>query len=198
MTEQMAPTTRGDPRRILDVVAELLEERGYDGWALSDVAERARASMTTIYKHYPSRDDLIVAALERWMSEHTYRAFPEVDTRQPIFVTLRTVLRTVFEPWQEHPAMLQVFIRAATNPSGRDRLAEQGYAAIRPTLKAYQTRVDPAFSDGLRLILTNFLEGMLFKCLRGEVSVAEILPSIEECLFWLEKASPDDDAGGVP
>jgi AcrR family transcriptional regulator len=68
---------RSDPEDILDEVIGLLEERGYDGWQLRDVAERAHASLSTIYKHFPSREELIVAAVERWMNEHVYQTIQD-------------------------------------------------------------------------------------------------------------------------
>ena len=46
---------------------------GFDKWQLRDVAEIAKVSLATIYKHFPSRDDLIVATVERWMDEHVYK-----------------------------------------------------------------------------------------------------------------------------
>ncbi len=55
---------------ILDVVAEQLSSAGYDGLQLRNVARAARVSLSTVYKHFPSRDDLVIAAVERWMAEN--------------------------------------------------------------------------------------------------------------------------------
>ena len=43
--------------RILDIVVEILETEGYDAVQLREVARRARASLATIYKRYPTRDE---------------------------------------------------------------------------------------------------------------------------------------------
>ena len=104
---------RTDPAVILDAVAALLESNGYDGWQLDDVAENARVSLATIYKHFPSRGELIVAALERWMEIHAYGPIESRRPGEPLFDALIRMLRTIFEPWEKHPQMLDALMRAA-------------------------------------------------------------------------------------
>ncbi|BEK87505.1 TetR/AcrR family transcriptional regulator [Nocardia seriolae] len=58
--------------RILHEVRTLLESDGYDAVQLREVARRARVSLTTIYKLFPTRDELLISAIERWMEENTY------------------------------------------------------------------------------------------------------------------------------
>ena len=70
MADGAAVRSEGD--RILDVVVDVLEHEGYDAVQLRVVARRARTSLATIYKRYPTRDDLILAALEYWMERHRY------------------------------------------------------------------------------------------------------------------------------
>ena len=51
---------------IIDATSQLLTEEGYNGLTLSKVAARARASKSTIYRRWPTKEHLIVAAFERW------------------------------------------------------------------------------------------------------------------------------------
>src|SRR2546421_9589672 len=92
--------------RILDIVVELLETEGYDAVQLREVARRARVSLATIYKRYANRDELIVAALERWMTENRYAGLVTQthDADASLHAGLMRVLRTIFEPWERHPA----------------------------------------------------------------------------------------------
>jgi AcrR family transcriptional regulator len=48
---------------ILSHVWELLQEVGYDGLRMSDVAERAGVGLATIYRRWPTKRDLVHAAL---------------------------------------------------------------------------------------------------------------------------------------
>jgi AcrR family transcriptional regulator len=71
-THDMAETPRARRGRplssersdhILTHVWELLQEVGYDGLRMSDVAERAGVGLATIYRRWPTKRDLVYAAL---------------------------------------------------------------------------------------------------------------------------------------
>jgi TetR/AcrR family transcriptional regulator, cholesterol catabolism regulator len=99
--------------RILDIVVELLETEGYDAVQLREVARRARTSLATIYKRYGTRDELILAALNCWMEENRYSGLTKPhDPDETLYDGLMRVLRTIFEPWERHPAMLTAYFRA--------------------------------------------------------------------------------------
>ncbi len=49
---------------ILSRARELMEERGYDGVTMRDLAERSGVALKTLYDIYGSKDDLLVKAIE--------------------------------------------------------------------------------------------------------------------------------------
>jgi len=53
---------RGD--LILSVALQLLGERGYAGLTIDDIVARARVSKTTIYRRWPTKEELVVAAFD--------------------------------------------------------------------------------------------------------------------------------------
>jgi AcrR family transcriptional regulator len=53
--------------RVLDVAEALFAERGYQGTALRDVAERVGLRIPSLYNHFASKDSLYAAVLERGM-----------------------------------------------------------------------------------------------------------------------------------
>ncbi|WP_324195778.1 TetR/AcrR family transcriptional regulator [Nocardia abscessus] len=57
---------RDDEREgeILEVVASLLAERGYEGVTFEEVARRAGSSKATLYRRWKSKRDMVVAALK--------------------------------------------------------------------------------------------------------------------------------------
>jgi AcrR family transcriptional regulator len=64
----------GDVReRILETAYELFSRRGIRGVGVDEVIERAGVAKATLYRHFPSKDDLVVAFLElreqRWTRE---------------------------------------------------------------------------------------------------------------------------------
>ena len=66
------PASRGRPRSleseeaILEATGKLLSSEGYLGLTVSKVAARARASKSTIYRRWPTKEHLVMAAFDRW------------------------------------------------------------------------------------------------------------------------------------
>ena len=67
MTEE--PGTSVDPRvartraAVLGAAIDLLAERGYAGFSVEGVVERTGVAKTTLYRHWPTRDDLLAAVI---------------------------------------------------------------------------------------------------------------------------------------
>lgn len=84
MADQDAPrrSGRGRPRdpetdsKITRAAAELLLLRGFDKTTVDEVAARAGVGKATVYRRWPSKEDLAVAAMETLYSAE----FPEPDT----------------------------------------------------------------------------------------------------------------------
>jgi AcrR family transcriptional regulator len=51
--------------RILDSSYELFSQRGIQGVGVDEVIETAGVAKATLYRHFPSKDDLVIAFLER-------------------------------------------------------------------------------------------------------------------------------------
>lgn len=59
------PRSQESEEAILKATMELLAEGGYSILTLDKIAARARASKTTIYRRWPSKEHLVIAALDR-------------------------------------------------------------------------------------------------------------------------------------
>jgi AcrR family transcriptional regulator len=65
------PCHRGRPRdgridlEITSAALAALADHGFDRFTVEDVAHRAGVAKTTVYRRFPTRDDLILGALER-------------------------------------------------------------------------------------------------------------------------------------
>ena len=52
-------------QEILDVAAELLQTRSFSAFSYQDISDRIGVSKATLHHHFPSKDDLGVALVER-------------------------------------------------------------------------------------------------------------------------------------
>jgi len=183
-----AEVMTGDP--ILGVVVDILETDGYDAVQLREVAKRARMSLTTIYKRYPTRDALILAALERWMDENRYAALATQthDPGESVYDGLMRVFRTIFEPWERHPDMLRAYFRARSAPGGQ-RLVSRGLDAVIPATMAVLGDAEPDLVEDLPAIVSNLAYGLVARFSAGEIDITEILPTLDRALFRLTASS---------
>src|SRR3954447_22101635 len=110
---------RGRPRdpetdsRITTAAAELMLERGFHPTTRDDVAARAGVGKATVYRRWPSKEDLAVAAMETLYTAE----FPEPDTgaiESDLAASYRAVLMFVNTP--EGAA----FLRTSITESVRD------------------------------------------------------------------------------
>jgi AcrR family transcriptional regulator len=177
-------TDESDP--ILDVVVEILETEGYEAVQLREVAKRARTSLTTIYKRFPTRDNLILAALQRWMDENRYAglASQTPEPGQSVYDGLMRVFRTIFEPWERHPDMLRAYFRARSAPGGQE-LVSHGLDAVVPAAMAVLTNAEPDLVEELPPIVSNLAYGLVARFAAGEIPITDILPTLDRALFRL-------------
>ncbi|WP_319945270.1 TetR family transcriptional regulator [Nocardia macrotermitis] len=172
--------------RICRAVIELLETEGYETMLLRDVARHARVSLTKIYKLYGSREELILAALDWWLEQERYAAL-EVRVPEPdeiLYARLMRVLRAIFEPWEQHPALLTAYFRARSAPGG-EQLMQRGLDAVVPPAMAALDGVDPEFVQDLNTIVSSLVYGLLGRFAGGEIEVGEIVPAIDRTVYWL-------------
>ena len=65
----VAPAERSARDRILDTVSQLFYRDGYHAVGIDTIVERSGVAKMTLYRHFPSKDDLIAAYLERANAE---------------------------------------------------------------------------------------------------------------------------------
>jgi AcrR family transcriptional regulator len=172
--------------RILATVVEILESDGYDAVQLREVARRGRMSLATIYKHYANRDDMILAALRKWLQENRYRHVAHLahHVDDSLYDTLMRLLRTIFEPWEQHPAMLVAFYRARSSPGG-DGLLHQGLDIVVPAAMEIFDGVDDEFVADFDAAISSLVYGLLGRFAIGEIEITDIMPTIDRTVFWL-------------
>ncbi|MHA7652704.1 TetR family transcriptional regulator [Mycobacterium sp. ML4] len=171
---------------ILDVVVEILETEGYEAVQLREVAKRARTSLATIYKLFPTRDALILAALQRWMDENRYAGLTSYTrgSTESIYDGLSRLFRTIFEPWERHPDMLRAYFRARSAPGGQ-QLVSRGLDAVVPAAMAVLADAEPDLIEEVPPIVSNLAYGLVARFAAGEIPITEILPTLDRALFRL-------------
>jgi AcrR family transcriptional regulator len=164
----LAPAARGRPRdtgvdeRILASTFRQLVEVGYAGLSIESVASDAGVAKTTIYRRYPTKRDLVVAALR----ESTPFPAPSLDlpAREALEAFVRGAVSVLIESGafrvlgsllvedQRHPGLLDVF---------RQRILDPRRAMVETMLRRGIERGELR-SDVDPLIVTEMIAGAVF------------------------------------
>jgi TetR/AcrR family transcriptional regulator, cholesterol catabolism regulator len=169
---------------IISVVLDLLESEGYDAVQVRAVARHARVSLATIYKLFGTRDELIVEAIERWLDANAYAELTMPDPGESPYETMVRVLRTVFEPWELHPRMLEAYHRAVTSPGG-DRLVRHGMTIVEPIVRAALPDAEPEYLRDVEMIHGHVVRAVIARFAGGEIGISDVMPLLERTLFRL-------------
>ena len=111
--------TRAMRQRLLEATVDLLVERGWSGTSTTLVSKRAGVSRGAQLHHFPTKNDLVLAAVEH-LSEVRGRELAEAGTNLP---TGRRRTRAVLEMLAEHftspvfTAALELWVAARTDPA---------------------------------------------------------------------------------
>lgn len=103
---------------LLDATIESLVELGYGRTSTTEIARRAGVSRGAQVHHYPTKADLVVAAVERVYARQEAefaRCFAELSAGE------RTLERAIDELWsifggEVYPAALELVVAARTDP----------------------------------------------------------------------------------
>ncbi|MCL2516273.1 MAG: TetR/AcrR family transcriptional regulator [Microbacteriaceae bacterium] len=135
----MTATTRRGPyrsgierrRQIVETAWEVFARRGYGGASLREIAGVVGVTPAAINRHFGSKEELLIAVLERWGADTAALA-----TRVEMGQGLRyfAVLPRLMQYHVEHPGLIELFLTLcteATDPThpGRAWVAER-YATI--------------------------------------------------------------------
>jgi len=112
------PAVTQTSERILDEAERLIATRGVFGFALRDIADPLRVRVPAIYKHYESRDDVLVAVARRFVAllskQFSYDAAALSHPKQ----TLQTVIEEFARFHLTHPAYVRLSLIDFATPDG--------------------------------------------------------------------------------
>jgi AcrR family transcriptional regulator len=126
LREQHAEATR---ERILGAVAELLERGEAEELTMPDVAEASGVSLRTVYRYYPTREQLLEAA-GRWIGDELLR-HPYPRTLNEVSELFRVGCRD----FDERPGLVRALSLSQLGQSVRGYRRRERLDAIRRVLR---------------------------------------------------------------
>jgi AcrR family transcriptional regulator len=103
-------------QRILDEAERLIAVKGVYGFTLRDIAVPLGVQVPAIYKHYKSRDDVMIEVSRRFITllSVQFQLLPEA----PPAIALRAALDAFVEFMMKHPAYVRLALVDFATPGG--------------------------------------------------------------------------------
>jgi AcrR family transcriptional regulator len=169
-------------RRMMEAIAELTAEGGYEATKIADIVRRAAVARKTLYDNFDGKEDLFLSAIDATMAEMrelVEAACAEADSREGgIVAGIEAVLDFV----AEHPSASRMcMVEAISATPSSARLYE---AAVRDFVELFR-RNAPEGSDLPETIEESLVGGVAWilqlQIRRGEAErAAELLPELSQ------------------
>lgn len=189
-------------KRILAAAAELFAERGYAGAATSEIAKRAGVAEGTIFRHYKTKKDLLLAVVapvfrkilaprllaeivEIW--QHPYENFGDL---------LRAILYNRLDFVKTHIGLLRIVLQEVPfhddlREQVKETLGVLLYPSIAAGIERYQAKgqiLDLPTNTVLRFIVSNLLSYFLTRFFLFPESAWNDDKDIEEIILLVTRA----------
>lgn len=171
----LPPHQRARWARLVEAAGDLLDSADYDAIQVRDVAGRAGMALGTVYRYFPSKEQLYAVVLREWSArdEGTYAA--PADPAGPPGERLRARLHHSIDQFEANPTYLrlQIFLQQSADPVVR-RVFDQFSVQV---VESYRARIDdlPAKDrDDVVVMASGLLVHQLGLFAQGRQPVGEV------------------------
>jgi AcrR family transcriptional regulator len=121
--------------RILEAAVQLFADQGFRGTSTRDISRMAGVTDTSLFRHFPHKEDLFWAAVESRLQR--------IQVRQE----LQTGLAQGAHPEIVVPLIVELLVRVVAGQPELIRLLNVGYLELRPRMeRVYHERLAPLFA----------------------------------------------------
>lgn len=146
-TSVQVPATGTRRDEILSTATELFAEQGYHGVGMRAIAEAVGIRVSSLYHHFPSKDDLLAAITSEYAHSFITTHLPILEGEDPPSQRLRTCLRDQILYFAEHRLQRMVGLRELSTLAV---VRPAVYAEVRDDLRSYQYAIDRTIEEGAK------------------------------------------------
>jgi AcrR family transcriptional regulator len=169
-------------RRMMDAIAELTSESGYEATKIADIVRRAAVARKTLYDNFDGKEDLFLSAINATTTEMRERVEDACEQASTTEAGIVAGLEALLEYVAENPAAARMFmVEAISATPSSARLYE---AAVRDFVELFRKSA-PVGADLPETIEESLVGGVAWivqlQIRRGEAEqAAELLPELSQ------------------
>lgn len=169
-------------RRMMDAVAELTAEQGYEATKIADIVRRAAVARKTLYDNFDGKEDLFLSAVDTTLSEMRVVVEEACERTSSFEDQIVTGLEALLDFIAEHPAASRMCtVEAISATPSSARLYDAGMRDFVELLRKSAPEeadlpqtMEESLAGGVAWILQQQIR-------RGEAeSAAELLPELSQ------------------
>ncbi|MPZ23626.1 MAG: TetR family transcriptional regulator [Dehalococcoidia bacterium] len=132
--------------RILDAAIRVFSRRGYHDSTVDEIAIESETSKGGFYFHFPNKQAIFLALLDRMAAMLRSRAEKAIDSQLDPISKADSALRVAFETFADHPRLTRLFLVESMG-TGRD-FHERLAAARSSFAELIEKHLDEAVAQG--------------------------------------------------
>ena len=179
MTATLTPRQQERRDAVVRAAVDLVAEKGVDELQMRAVCERSGVALATVYRYFPSKDQLAAVAFLEWAStleSSVAIQLPEGDPADRLVDVLRRGIR----PFRRQPNFAQLMIFVS---SSRDPLASETYLRLGTIIRGTMARAIPDVDEDVRERVLQAIGSIWYHCtvewVAGRIDVDEALRRVE-------------------
>jgi len=164
-------------QRILDAAAQVFAVKGYHGTLVDEIAAEAETSKGGVYFHFPNKQAIFLALLDRLADILRERVESVVATRSSPIERAEAALRVVLETFGSHRRLTRLFMVEALGAG--------------PEFNARMIQIRATFADIIRVHLDDAVEQRAIPPLDTATAATAWFGAINEVVtHWALSQSP--------
>ena len=176
LRDRQTATTRAE---ILDVAFEMLTKHPNDAFSHEAIAKKAGMGARTVYRHFPSRAELLQALWERLRGTTGIR-FPSDEEEVAPFI------RDVFQQFEDHQTLVRAVLNSSVGTEVRKTGAARGRADLTKSLAKILEGLPPRRQAQMVAVFLTVYSGNFWQTLRDRGGLSG--PDAQEAAAWAVEA----------
>ena len=169
--------------RVVLAATQLLRDGEYDSVQMRDVAKEGGVALATVYRYFPSKEQLFGAVLLQWASGYPTAAHSSRRDRAFSENDIRSFMRRAVRAFEQFPQMVRVLmvVESSTDPATRalyHEFAGNNVGSIVRALPSVEPSVATAIIETAYGVMVTKLRAWLF----GLVTIRQVERAVERCL----------------